>query len=131
MAKEYSVDIRLYNIIYKAIEDMESAMKGMLDPEFEEKIFGRAEVRKIFTFSKVGKIAGSYVTEGFIKSNSKIRVIRDGIVIHDGNIAGLQRGKDSVKEVKKGFECGITLESYSDLKEGDILESYDMVEVKR
>lgn len=131
MAKEYSVDIRLYNIIYKAIEDMESAMKGMLDPEFEEKIFGRAEVRKIFTFSKVGKIAGSYVTDGFIKNNSKIRVIRDGIVIHDGNIAGLQRGKDSVKEVKKGFECGITLESYSDLKEGDILESYDMVEVKR
>lgn len=131
MAKEYSVDIRLYNIIYKAIEDMAAAMQGMLDPEFEEKIFGRAEVRKIFTFSKVGKIAGSYVTDGLIKSNSKIRVIRDGIVIHDGNIAGLQRGKDSVKEVKKGFECGITLESYSDLKEGDILESYDMVEVKR
>ena len=131
MAKEYSVDIRLYNIIYKAIEDMEAAMQGMLDPEFEEKIFGRAEVRKIFTFSKVGKIAGSYVTDGLIKSNSKIRVIRDGIVIHDGNIAGWQRGKDSVKEVKKGFECGITLESYSDLKEGDILESYDMVEVKR
>ena len=131
MAKEYSVDIRLYNIIYKAIEDMEAAMQGMLDPEFEEKIFGRAEVRKIFTFSKVGKIAGSYVTDGLIKSNSKIRVIRDGIVIYDGNIAGLQRGKDSVKEVKKGFECGITLESYSDLKEGDILESYDMVEVKR
>ena len=131
MAKEYSVDIRLYNIIYKAIEDMEAAMKGMLDPEFEEKIFGRAEVRKIFIFSKVGKIAGSYVTDGLIKSNSKIRVIRDGIIIHDGNIAGLQRGKDSVKEVKKGFECGITLESYSDLKEGDILESYDMVEVKK
>ena len=131
MAKEYSVDIRLYNIIYKAIEDMEAAMQGMLDPEFEEKIFGRAEVRKIFTFSKVGKIAGSYVTDGLIKSNSKIRVIRDGIIIHDGNIAGLQRGKDSVKEVKKGFECGITLESYSDLKEGDILESYDMVEVKK
>lgn len=131
IAKEYSVDIRLYNIIYKAIEDMEAAMQGMLDPEFEEKIFGRAEVRKIFTFSKVGKIAGSYVTDGLIKNNSKIRVIRDGIVIHDGNIAGLQRGKDTVKEVKKGFECGITLESYSDLKEGDILESYDMVEVKR
>ncbi len=131
MAKEYSVDIRLYNIIYKAIEDMEAAMQGMLDPEFEEKVFGRAEVRKIFTFSKVGKIAGSYVTDGLIKSNSKIRVIRDGIIIHDGNIAGLQRGKDSVKEVKKGFECGITLESYSDLKEGDILESYDMVEVKK
>ena len=131
MAKEYGVDIRLYNIIYKAIEDMESAMQGLLDPEFEEKIFGHAEIRKIFTFSKVGKIAGSYVTDGLIKANSKIRVVRDGIVIHDGMISGLQRGKDSVKEVKKGFECGITLENYSDLKEQDVLECYDMVEVKR
>lgn len=131
MAKEYGVDIRLYNIIYKAIEDMESAMQGLLDPEFEEKIFGHAEIRKIFTFSKVGKIAGSYVTDGIIKANSKIRVVRDGIVIHDGMISGLQRGKESVKEVKKGFECGITLENYSDLKEQDVLECYDMVEVKR
>ena len=131
MAKEYGVDIRLYNIIYKAIEDMESAMQGLLDPEFEEKIFGHAEIRKIFIFSKVGKIAGSYVTDGLIKANSKIRVVRDGIVIHDGMISGLQRGKESVKEVKKGFECGITLENYSDLKEQDVLECYDMVEVKR
>lgn len=131
IAKEYGVDIRLYNIIYKAIEDMESAMQGLLDPEFEEKIFGHAEIRKIFTFSKVGKIAGSYVTDGLIKANSKIRVVRDGIVIHDGMISGLQRGKESVKEVKKGFECGITLENYSDLKEQDVLECYDMVEVKR
>ena len=131
MAKEYGVDIRLYNIIYKAIEDMESAMQGLLDPEFEEKILGHAEIRKIFTFSKVGKIAGSYVTDGLIKANSKIRVVRDGIVIHDGMISGLQRGKESVKEVKKGFECGITLENYSDLKEQDVLECYDMVEVKR
>ena len=131
MTKEYGVDIRLYNIIYKAIEDMESAMQGLLDPEFEEKIFGHAEIRKIFTFSKVGKIAGSYVTDGLIKANSKIRVVRDGIVIHDGMISGLQRGKESVKEVKKGFECGITLENYSDLKEQDVLECYDMVEVKR
>ena len=131
MAKEYGVDIRLYNIIYKAIEDMESAMQGLLDPEFEEKIFGHAEIRKIFTFSKVGKIAGSYVTDGLIKANSKIRVVRDGIVIHDGMISGLQRGKESVKEVKKGFECGITLENYSDLKEQDVLDCYDMVEVKR
>ncbi len=131
IAKEYGVDIRLYNIIYKAIEDMESAMQGLLDPEFEEKIFGHAEIRKIFTFSKVGKIAGSYVNDGLIKANSKIRVVRDGIVIHDGMISGLQRGKESVKEVKKGFECGITLENYSDLKEQDVLECYDMVEVKR
>lgn len=131
IAKEYSVDIRLYNIIYKAIEDMEAAMKGLLDPEFEEKVYGHAEIRKIFTFSKVGKIAGSYITDGLVKAHSKIRVIRDGIVIHDGQIAGLQRGKDSVKEVKKGFECGITLENYSDLKENDVLECYDVVEVQR
>ncbi len=131
IAKEYGVEIRLYNIIYKAIEDIEAAMKGMLDPEFEEKALGTAEIRKIFTFSKVGKIAGSYVTNGIIKGHSNIRVVRDGIVIHDGKIAGLQRGKDSVKEVKKGYECGITLESYCDLKEGDILECYEIVEVKR
>ena len=131
IAKEYGVEIRLYNIIYKVIEDIEAAMKGMLDPEFEEQSLGTAEVRKIFTFSKVGKIAGSYVTSGIIKNHANIRVVRDGIVIHDGKIAGLQRGKDSVKEVKKGYECGITLESYSDFKEQDILECYEIVEVKR
>lgn len=131
IAKEYGVEIRLYNIIYKVIEDIEAAMKGMLDPEFEEQSLGTAEVRKIFTFSKVGKIAGSYVTNGVIKNHANIRVVRDGIVIHDGKIAGLQRGKDSVKEVKKGYECGITLESYSDFKEQDILECYEIVEVKR
>ena len=131
IAKEYGVEIRLYNIIYKVIEDIEAAMKGMLDPEFEEQSLGTAEVRKIFTFSKVGKIAGSYVTSGVIKNHANIRVVRDGIVIHDGKIAGLQRGKDSVKEVKKGYECGITLESYSDFKEQDILECYEIVEEKR
>ena len=131
IAKEYGVEIRLYNIIYKVIEDIEAAMKGMLDPEFEEQSLGTAEVRKIFTFSKVGKIAGSYVTSGVIKNHANIRVVRDGIIIHDGKIAGLQRGKDSVKEVKKGYECGITLESYSDFKEQDILECYEIVEVKR
>lgn len=131
IAKEYSVELRLYTIIYKVVEDMEMAMKGMLDPEFEEKITGTVEVRKIFTFSKVGKIAGSYVTDGVIKSDSMVRVIRDGVVIHDGKIAGLQRGKDNAKEVKKGFECGITLEGYSDLKENDIFEAYEMVEIKK
>ena len=110
---------------------MESAMRGMLDPEFEESVLGNAEVRKIFTFSKVGKIAGSYVVDGIIKSTGQVRVIRDGIVLHDGKINALQRGQDSVKEVKKGFECGITLENYSDFKEGDIIECYEMVEVKR
>ena len=131
VAKEYEIEIRLYTIIYKVIEDMEAAMKGMLDPEFEEKVLGTAEIRKIFKFSKVGNIAGCYITDGIMKNNCSMRVIRDGIVIHDGKIANLQREKDSVKEVKKGFECGITLDSYSDIKEGDILESYEMVEVKR
>ena len=131
LAKSKNVEIRLYTIIYKVVEEMEAAMKGMLDPEYEESILGTAEVRKVFTFSKVGKIAGSYVTDGLIKSTANIRVIRDGIVLHDGKINALQRGKDVAKEVKKGFECGITLENYSDFKEGDILEAYEMVEVKR
>jgi translation initiation factor IF-2 len=131
LAKSKNVEIRLYTIIYKVVEEMEAAMKGMLDPEYEESILGSAEVRKVFTFSKVGKIAGSYVTDGLIKSSANIRVIRDGIVLHDGKINALQRGKDVAKEVKKGFECGITLENYSDFKEGDILEAYEMIEVKR
>ncbi len=131
IAKEYNVDIRLYTIIYKAIEEMELAMKGMLDPEFEEKIIGTAEIRKIFTFSKVGKIAGVYVTDGLVKSGSQVRIIRDGIVIYDGIVASVQREKDSVKEVKKGFECGVTFENYSDIKEGDTIEIYEMVEIKR
>ena len=106
-------------------------MKGMLDPEYEEKVLGEAEVRQLFKFSKVGTIAGSYVTNGIIKSNSKARLMRDGVVIYDGSINSVQREKDSVKEVKQGFECGITLTDYSDIKEGDIIESYEMQEVKR
>lgn len=131
VAKEYNVDIRLYTIIYKVVEEMELAMKGMLDPEFEEKELGEAEIRKIFKFSKVGNIAGTYVTEGVIKNNSLARLVRDGIVIYEGKIASVQREKDVVKEVKKGFECGITLENFSDIKEGDTIKSYEMVEVKR
>ena len=130
-AKENGVEIRLYNIIYKAVEEMEAAMKGMLEPIYEEKVTGEAEVRQIFKFSKVGTIAGSYITDGLVKSSSKARVIRDSIVIYDGNIGSLQREKDAVKEVKKGLECGITIENYNDLKVGDIIEAYEMVEVKR
>ena len=130
VAKEYNVEIRCYTIIYKVIEDMELAMKGMLEPTFEEKALGNAEIRQIFTFSKVGKISGSYVTDGSIIQNKKARVIRDGVIIYDGSIASIQRGKESAKEVKKGFECGITLENYSDIKEGDIISCYEMVEVK-
>ncbi len=126
-AKEQGVEIRLYDIIYKVVEDMEAAMRGMLDPEYVEEVLGSAEVRQIFKFSKVGTIAGSYVTDGLIKSNSKARVIRDGIVIYDGNIGSLQREKDAAKEVKKGLECGITIENFNDIKERDIIESYEMV----
>ena len=131
VAKEYNVDIRLYTIIYKVIEEMELAMKGLLDPEFEENILGNAEIRKIFTFSKIGKIAGCYVADGIMKSGANARVIRDGVIVYDGRIASVQREKDSKKKKKKGFECGITLENFSDIKEGDIIENYEMVEIKR
>ena len=130
-AKEKGVDIRLYNIIYKVVEEMEAAMKGKLDPEYEEKSLGQAEVRKLFKFSKVGTIAGSYVTDGIIKRDSKARVIRDGVVIYDGNIGSIAREKDQVKEVKQGLECGITIENFNDIKEGDIIEAYEIVEIKR
>ena len=131
VAKEYSVDIRLYTIIYKLVEEMEQAMKGILDPEFEEVILGSAEVRKMFKFSKVGSIAGSYVKDGIIKNNANVRVIRDGVIIYDGKIGSLQREKDSVKEVKSGFECGITIDGYNDIKEADVFECYEVREVKR
>jgi translation initiation factor IF-2 len=131
VAKEYNVDIRLHNIIYKLVEEIEDAMKGMLDPEYEEKIIGTAEVRKLFKFSKVGTIAGSMVTDGIIKSDAKARLIRDGVVVYDGQINTIQKEKDQAKEVKQGFECGITLVNFSDIKEGDIIEAYEMVEIKR
>lgn len=130
-ANEVGVEIRLYDIIYKVVEEMEAAMKGMLDPEYEEKILGNAEIRQIFKFSKVGNIAGSLVIDGTITRNSKARVIRDGVVIYDGEIGSLQREKDGVKEVKKGLECGITIENFSDIKVGDVIEAYEMVEIKR
>ena len=131
VAKEYSVDVRLYTIIYKLVEEMELAMKGMLDPEYEEKVIGNAEVRKIFTFSKVGKIAGVMVKDGIIKVSANVRVIRDGVIIYDGKVGSLQREKDSVKEVKSGFECGVTIDGYSDIKEQDILEFYENVLIKK
>ena len=131
VAKRYEVEIRLYQIIYKLVEEMEAAMKGMLDPEFEEKVVGNAEVKKLFKFSKVGTIAGCLVTNGLIKNKSKARIIRDGVIIYDGVISSVQREKDTVKEVKNGFECGITIENFNDIKEGDNIETYEMVEVKR
>ena len=130
-ASGQGVDIRLYDIIYKAVEDMEAAMKGMLDPVYEEKIIGSATVKQLFKFSKVGTIAGSLVNDGIIKRDSKARVIRDSIVMYDGEIGSIQREKDSVKEVKKGLECGITISNFNDIKVGDIIEAYEMVEVER
>ena len=130
LAKDKNIEIRLYTIIYKLVEDVESAINGLLDPVYEEKALGSAEIRKIFKFSKIGNIAGVYVTDGLIKSNALARVIRDGIIIaSDDSIKSLQREKDSVKEVKKGYECGITLEKFNDFKEGDIIEAYEMIEV--
>ena len=130
-AKNYNVDIRLYDIIYKAVEEMEAAMKGMLDPEYEEVTLGEAEVRQIFHFSKVGNIAGSHVTSGVIKNASLARVIRDGVIVTTSKIASLQREKDSVKEVKSGYDCGITIENFPDIKEKDIIVCYEMKEVKK
>ncbi|MGG0790269.1 MULTISPECIES: translation initiation factor IF-2 [Bacillaceae] len=130
-AESENVDVRLHRIIYKAIEEIESAMKGMLDPEFEEKIIGQAEVRTTFKVSKVGTIAGSYVTEGKITRDSGIRLIRQGVVIYEGEIDALKRFKDDVKEVATNYECGITIKNYNDLKEGDVIEAYVMEEIER
>ncbi|MGV3243819.1 translation initiation factor IF-2 [Staphylococcus sp. 11261D007BR] len=130
-AEAENVDMRLHRVIYNVIEEIESAMKGMLDPEFEEQVIGQAEVRQTFKVSKVGTIAGSYVTEGKITRDSGVRVIRDGIVQFDGQLDTLKRFKDDAKEVKQGYECGITVEKYNDIKEGDIIEAYVMVEVER
>ena len=130
LAKEYNVEIRLYNIIYKVVEDMEAAIKGMLDPVFEEKVLGEAEVRQIFKFSKIGNIAGCHVNSGIIKNGADARIIRDGIVIYTSKIASLQHEKDQVKEVKAGYDCGLTIADYQDIHEGDIIEVFTMVEVK-
>lgn len=130
-AEAENVDMRLHRVIYTVIEEIESAMKGMLDPEFEEQVIGQAEVRQTFKVSKVGTIAGSYVTDGKITQNAGVRVIRDGVVQFEGELDTLKRYKDDVKEVAQGYECGITIEKYNDLKEGDIIEAYEMVEIKR
>ena len=124
------VDIRLHRIIYKAIEEIETAMKGMLDPEFEEKITGQMIVRETFKVSKVGTIAGAYVTEGYIRRDSGVRVIRDGIVIYEGQLASLKRFKDDVKEVKMGYECGAMIEKFNDIKVDDVIEGFIMEEIK-
>ena len=130
-AKQYGIEIKTYDIIYKVVEDMERAMKGMLEPEFEEKVLGTAEIRQIFKFSKIGLIAGCHVLSGVIKNNLKARIIRDDVIVYNGAVNTLQHEKDQVKEVKKDMDCGITLENCQDYKEKDIIEVYELVEIKR
>jgi translation initiation factor IF-2 len=131
MAKEAGVDMRLYRVIYDAIEDIEKAMKGMLDPIYKEVVNGHVEIRQLFKVSGVGTIGGAYVTDGKILRNSEVRIVRNGIVIHEGKLASLKRFKDDAKEVAAGYECGIMIERYNDIKEGDIVESFHMEEVQR
>ncbi len=131
MAEEEQIDIRLYSVIYKAIDEIKAAMEGMLSPDIEEKIVGTAEIRETFNITKVGTIAGCFVTSGTIFRNSKIRIIRDGIVVHTGTLGSLKRFKDDVKEVKNNYECGLNVEKYDDIKEGDIIEAFEEVEIAR
>lgn len=131
VAEDQKVDIRLYRVIYNAIEDITAAMKGMLDPVYEEKVLGHAEIRQLFKASGVGTIGGSYVTDGKFVRNAKVRIIRDGIVVYDGELATLRRFKDDVKEVNAGYECGLLFNKFNDIKEGDIVEAFVMEEIKR
>ena len=123
------IDIRLHRVIYKAIEEVEDAMKGMLEPVYEEETIGQVEVRQIYKASKIGTIAGGMVTSGKITRDAKVRLVRDGVLIYDGELGSLKRFKDDVKEVKQGYECGLTIQNYNDIKEMDVIEAYQMKEV--
>jgi len=131
LADAEQIDIRMYSVIYKAIDEIKSAMEGMLSPDIEEKIIGTAEIRETFDITKVGTIAGCYVSSGIIKRTSKVRVIRDGIVIHNGELGSLKRFKDDVKEVKHNYECGLNIDKFNDIQIGDVVEAYEEVEVAR
>ena len=131
LAENESIDMRLYSIIYDAIEEVKAAMEGMLAPKMVEKVTCNVEIREVFKISKVGTVAGCYVTEGKINRNTKIRLIRDGVVIYSGTLASLKRFKDDVKEVASGYECGLNIDGYNDIRVGDVLEGYEEVEEKR
>ncbi|MBI1307838.1 MAG: translation initiation factor IF-2 [Bacteroidetes bacterium] len=131
LAEQEEIDIRLYSVIYQAIDEIKAAMEGMLAPEFEEKITGNAEIREVFKISKVGAVAGCMITDGKIARDNKVRLIRDGVVVYSGEMSSLKRFKDDVKEVNRGFECGIQIKNYNDIREGDIIECYEQIEVKR
>jgi translation initiation factor IF-2 len=130
LAEQEEIDIRTYSIIYDAIDEIKSGMEGMLAPTFEEKVVCNVQIREVFKISKVGTIAGCMVTDGKINRNTKVRVLRDGIVIHTGELASLKRFKDDVKEVLKGYECGLNIANFNDIIEGDIIEGYERIEVK-
>jgi translation initiation factor IF-2 len=128
--RQNSIQIKLYSIIYDAIEEVKAAMEGMLKPEFEEKVVGNIEVRDVFKITRVGTVAGCMVLDGKVSRHTKVRVIRDGIVVYTGELASFKRFKDDVKEVTKGFECGLNINNFNDIKVGDIIEGYDIVEIK-
>ncbi|MDO9462277.1 MAG: translation initiation factor IF-2, partial [Deltaproteobacteria bacterium] len=130
LADQEKVDMRTYDIIYQIIDDVRNAMSGLLEPVYEEKVLGRAEVRQIFAVSKIGTICGSFITEGKIERGAKARLVRDGAVIYNGRFASLRRFKEDVKEVQSGYECGISLENYNDVKVGDVIEAYVLKEVR-
>jgi translation initiation factor IF-2 len=131
LAEKEDIQIKYYNIIYDAIDEIKAAMEGLLEPKFEEKIVGNIEVREVFKVTKVGTIAGCYVLDGRVARNNKIRIIRDGIVIHTGELESLKRFKDDVKDVVKGYECGLKIKNFNDINVGDIVEAFEQVEVKR
>ena len=131
MADRHGVEMRLYRVIYDVINDIEAAMRGMLDPEFKEEVLGKAQIRNTFKVPGVGIIGGAYITEGKVVRNESIRLVRDGIVIHEGKISSLKRFKDDAKEVAQGYECGIGIEAYNDIKEEDVIECFTMVEIER
>jgi translation initiation factor IF-2 len=129
IAEREKVDIRYYNVIYNVLEDIRKAMTGLLEPVFKEKIIGRADIKEIFNVPKIGTVAGCYVTDGFIERNAKVRLLRDDVVVFEGNLGSLRRFKNDVKEVQSGYECGIGLEGYQDIKPGDVFEVYHLEEV--
>ena len=131
LAEKEDIEMRLYSVIYDAIEEVKAAMEGMLEPKIEEKVLGNAEVREVFKITKVGTVAGCYVTDGRLLRNARIRLVRDGIVILTGELASLKRFKEDQKEVKNGFECGLNIKDFNDIKVGDVIEAFEEVEVKR
>ena len=131
LAEKEQIEIRSYSIIYQAIEEIKAAIEGMLSPEIEEKITSNIEIREVFKISKIGSVAGCYVLDGKISRNTRIRIIRNGIVVHTGRLGSLKRFKDDVKDVSAGFECGLNIDNFNDIKEGDIIEGFEEVEIKR